>query len=343
MKRPNILVPALLLPLLVVFCLPAWGQGLGDKKHGIKIIHPDAKDAKSFIRSHRVVIGAWDTRMKCVEDGVIHGWLHYPVYNDDPMKTFMGEFKIIKPTDKRAAEILADEDKVGDTVLLIQSKDKPGLWEVAGVAAPLPKEPGDNWLPTSRSLDYELFKRSEYRYAGLIDESIGQLEDKNPKVRTKAMGLLAAIGPDAAKALGAVVKLLDSEARSDRAGAIDAISRIGGEDAEHHIPRIIELLKDDPALTHVSIRALARFGHQAAPATPAIIDALHAADQTKASSINYIIEALGTIAPGDPKVVEALTPYLKHQYETTRSSAKKALDGAFLKKPEPKKPIREIG
>lgn len=330
MPIPRLAFTCLLIVSAIMPAIRTSAQELDPKQQvGIKIIHPDAKDAESFIRSHHVVIGVWGEFKVNDGDAGVTGHLHYPVYNDSFDLTFMSTFNVLKPTNKEALAALSGRN----SLLLIQSGEQAGWWEVAGFAAPLPDKPGRNWLPTARSLDYsESFTQKKYRYEHLIDENIALLDDADGQARARALGLLAQIGVDAAAAIKPIRKLLESKHESDRSGAIVALGSIGGQDAAAGIPRIIELLSDDPKLKRVAIPCLASFGKRATKALPLIIKTLKEADQDKAPEINYIIEALGRIEHRDPAVIEALTPYLKHRFGTVRVTAQKALQGEFAEK-----------
>lgn len=298
------------------------------KQYGIKVVHPDAKDAASFIRAHRTIIGGWSGDDAQRGPEIWQGSIHYPVFNDRPEISFMQTIQVIKPDDEK---LLAALSRSTD-VLLAQSKEKPGIYEIAGYAAVLPDEPDDNWLPTARSLDYakRFFHSAEYRYEKLLDETIKQLDDKNVSVRAKAARLLAEIGPDAEPAIDKIITLLDSDEFADKSSAILAIGKIGSAKARKAIPKITLLLRKNPEFNHVAIEALASFGKDSINAVPIMIQRLKAADQKQAPQFNYIIEALGHIAPKDPRVFNALTPYLNHEYETTRDVARRALNGEFL-------------
>lgn len=374
MKRRKAIVPLLLLPILFAVSLPGWGQEAEDETYTIKIIHPDGKDAESFVRSRHVAVGGvGDIHEK---DGVMVCELHHPQYNFTYGGMFVETFKIIKPADdQNFARIKTSSD-----VLLIKSKEKAGHWEVAGLEAPYPKEAQQDkpsgWLPASflaNRMREEMFSHSKYRYKGFIDDSLEHLKNEDPEVRSRAMHLLGVIEPDnteAAKVIDAIAGFINSKDKNDRSAAMDTLGEIGGQHAERHVPRmaelldskvphdrwaainaicmiggreaqkhiarIVELMQDKPGPPpHGIVYSLGELGGQAASALPAILDALKAVDKNDRTNVEVIIIALGKIAPSDPKVIEALTPLLDHESQFVRQLSKRALDGRDFKRPAP--------
>ncbi|MFK7852185.1 MAG: HEAT repeat domain-containing protein [Akkermansiaceae bacterium] len=339
-------VPSLLLPILFAVCLPGWGQVSEEEARTIKIVHPDGKDADSFVRSRHVAVGSLgDIEEK---DGVMLFDLHHPQYNFEYGGAFVELFKVMKPADD---QVLASIKKHSD-VLLIKSKAKPDHWEVAGVEAPYPKElqggrPA-NWLSSSfleNRMREEMFYLAKYRYKGFVDDNLKKLKDRDPDTRSRSMGLLSVIKPDDAdvtRVIDVIGELIKSEDESDRRAAAQAIGSIGGKDAKRyvsdiaemlygntdkraqelreailsvcriggpeaqkHIPRIIELM-EYPGLTHQCLYSLGEMGDQAVSAVPAILGQLTRVDKEGRRNIGVAMTSLRKIAPNDPKVIEAL-------------------------------------
>ncbi len=291
---------------------------------GLQIVHPDAEEAKAFIRQNRCVLGGWRAREEAGFGWV--GEVHYPVYNDVPDLTFMvGDIRVLRPTDRKTGERFAALGRVAN-VLLVRSKTKPGFFEVAGYGAPQPAMEDGLWLPITRGLDLArtFFRSKDYRYEGVLPTQLARLDSEDPKDQGQAARLLGAMGADARSAVGKLIGLVDDDDPGVASAAIGSLGAIGGPEAKKAIPRLIQAVSGKRT-ERAAIVALVKFGTDAREAAPAMIQVLAAADQNRASSTNYIIEALGQIAPDEARVREALEPYLKHEYATTRSAAAKAL------------------
>lgn len=311
-----------LVPLLVAVLFVCGVQSYAEEaKTGLAIVHPQADDPKAFIRNNHCVIGVW-VLQKSTDEGWV-GELHYPVRNDSPEIRYMVDgVKVLRPASKGATKVLTEGQF--QSLMLAESKKQKGFYEVVGYSAPEPPMNTKRWLPIARGLDLskEFFHSREYRAKDLLPSQIAQLKSDDPRQAAKAAMVLRDIGEDARVAIPDLIAHLANE---DVAGAaMLGIAEIGGPESKKAIPQIVAAL-NKPKLRSPAIRALAKFGREAKAGAPGMLKALAKANQQNAPSINYIIDALGEVAPNDPEVRKALRTYLKHQYETTQNAAAQAL------------------
>ncbi len=131
--------------------------------------------------------------------------------------------------------------------------------------------------------------------APLAAKLVGLLTDADELTRFAALQAIATLGPDAAVARDAVVKLLDDPAMvSD---AADALGRMGPA-ARPAQKRLAELLKAEPiALRWTAVRAMSQIGGEdAAPAVDFMIGQLTSPSEVDGYNMMLYIGLLGPVA-----------------------------------------------
>ena len=131
--------------------------------------------------------------------------------------------------------------------------------------------------------------------APLASKLASLLTDADELTRFAALQAIATLGPDAAVARDAVVKLLDDPAMvSD---AADALGRMGPA-ARPALKRLAELLKAEPiALRWAAVRAMSQIGgEEAAPAVDFMIGQLKTPSEVDGYNMMLYIGLLGPVA-----------------------------------------------
>jgi HEAT repeat protein len=120
---------------------------------------------------------------------------------------------------------------------------------------------------------------------------IQTLHNPDANVRTDAAEALAALGPEAAAAVPALVAALRDEDPNVRLAAASALGAIGMQ-GEVAIPALIEALRDKTCELEVS-RSLSEFG---LAAVPGIVQALSQAEYPEAEAILWVLSWIGPAA-----------------------------------------------
>ena len=140
----------------------------------------------------------------------------------------------------------------------------------------------------------------------VIDRSVRQLRDADPRVRWEALKTLRALGPQAAAATQALTDVLrdeDNSIRIEAAGTIRAI----GPGAAKAVPQLALLLKDrDQCVVFAAIGALGAMGPSAASAVPDLIVA--SLDSANHDAFAMAVEKIG---PGASAAVPRLVSLLE--------------------------------
>jgi HEAT repeat protein len=148
-------------------------------------------------------------------------------------------------------------------------------------------------------------------------ELIAALADTDPLVRGVAARSVAAVTPDAAEAVPALMKLFPD------VDAIRAVSRYGKAGAPA-VPRLIELLKhDDSVVRWQSARALGKIGEPAVPAVPELMRLTREDKQPQVRE--HAAEAMGDIGPAAAAGIPALVAALHDENSRVRRDAVRAL------------------
>ena len=132
------------------------------------------------------------------------------------------------------------------------------------------------------------------------------LSDVEPQVRWRAAWALARIGEYAAPAAPALVERLGDEDRAVRFAAAVALSRLGAA----VVPRLAKVLQDPTSNANTreaTALALERLGPQAAPALPALRQAVRRGNTKLRRHMIRTLAALGpAAAPALPELVKSL-------------------------------------
>ncbi|HEY7156829.1 MAG TPA: HEAT repeat domain-containing protein [Gemmataceae bacterium] len=145
------------------------------------------------------------------------------------------------------------------------------------------------------------------------------LRDKDPYVRAVAAGALASIGPAGPDALPPLRDMLSD---GERVPALRALARYGAE-AAPAIPQAIKLLDDDESeVRWNAARTLGKIGPAAREAVPALVAALKDDD---ALVREHAAEALGDIGPDAKDSVRALMAVLQDPDARVRRDAVRSL------------------
>jgi HEAT repeat protein len=148
---------------------------------------------------------------------------------------------------------------------------------------------------------------------------VAALRDRDPYVRTVAATALASIGPAGPDALPPLRDMLND---GERVPALRALARYGAE-AAPAIPRAIELLDDDDSeVRWNAARTLGKIGPAAREAVPALVAALKDDD---ALVREHAAEALGDIGPDAKNAVLPLMAVLKDPDARVRRDAVRSL------------------
>jgi HEAT repeat protein len=141
-----------------------------------------------------------------------------------------------------------------------------------------------------------------------------------PPVRDAAAYALGEIGAAARPAVPALIAALMQNDRVARAAAIPALGRIGHAEAVEPLAELLEC--DETPVRVLSAEALGRFGPAAAPAVPALTDAL-----TDASPAvrRWAAEALGRIGPKATSALDALRRLLNDRQTSVVDAAQAAI------------------
>lgn len=335
----------------------------------LKIIHPEGKDAEAFVRSRHVAVGGIGEIHE--KDGVMVMEIHHASYNFSPGGgAFITPFKVIRPDEQVMAGIgKFDEVLFIKSKAKPDHWEVAGIMGTYPKA--VDEKPPKGWLPAKfveDRMSQNIFDLPQYRYQGFIDENLKRLKDEDASVRSLGMRMLGHIDPaddravmvidaiagfieskdpvdrsaavrsigdiggkHAARYIPRFAQMLEDD-HSEKADAIAAICRIGGPEAQKHLPRIVELMNAVEGFPHDYLYHLGQMGEEAAAALPAVLGLLESADKKNYGHMQRIIMTLGEIGPKNPKVVEALTPLLKHEIAYVRDLSKNALDGKFAKR-----------
>lgn len=146
------------------------------------------------------------------------------------------------------------------------------------------------------------------------------LQDNNANVRAIAAGSVASIGPIGPDALPPLQHLLSTP---DRLPALRALARYGPE-AAPWIPSIVALLQkdSDSEVRWNAARTLGKIGPAAEIAVPELVAALK---DTDALVREHAAESLGDIGPGAAAAVPALVKVLKDPDARVRRDAVRSL------------------
>jgi HEAT repeat protein len=151
----------------------------------------------------------------------------------------------------------------------------------------------------------------------------GALAAADPLRREMAAALLAGLGPDAAKAAGALTRALNDESPFVRANAATALCCVPGHEADV-IPVLTRLLaSDDPQLRQMAATNLANFGPEAAPFVPQLA---HVLDDGASDVVVPVVELLGRIGPAAESAVPRLQQIVFEQDGEARTAATAALE-----------------
>jgi HEAT repeat protein len=150
-----------------------------------------------------------------------------------------------------------------------------------------------------------------------------------PRIRPSALAVLTGLGPIAAEATPALIKLLGDKDEAFRRDVIAAIKAIG-PGAKAAVPELVKLIKAvDPREYILAIEALGRIGPDAKAAIPQLIEALN---ENKVGDIEdriakrtTIIEALGQIGSASSDVIKALGALLKDNFTPIRVASARSL------------------
>jgi HEAT repeat protein len=156
-----------------------------------------------------------------------------------------------------------------------------------------------------------------------INAVTAQLRQKDTRVRLAALDILESLGSASAAAEPAVIKELSDKNHFVRWAAARALSKIGPSDAEHAVPRLIELLQEPDLDLQVSAaHALAAYGPAARsallPLTAALADE-HADVRVAA------LHALDGIGPDAEPALAAVRDALEDRDTNVRKSAARLL------------------
>lgn len=160
---------------------------------------------------------------------------------------------------------------------------------------------------------------AERRDTAAKDALVRALQDDDPHVRAVAASSLSVLG-DAGPA--AIPVLRDMLTTGERLAALKALVRYGAE-AEPAIPRLVDLLHDgDSEVRWRAAMTLGKIGPVARNAVPALVAALKDED---ALVREHAAEALGDIGPDAKEAVPALTTALRDPDARVRRDAVRSL------------------
>jgi HEAT repeat protein len=159
-----------------------------------------------------------------------------------------------------------------------------------------------------------------------------QLEAPEVGARRDAIAALAALGPDAAAAVPALLKALDDDDTQVRRGAITALGRIGPK-ARAAVPALTQALEDkNRDYRFLALRALAGIGPESGLGIPELMRAYQlAAPPSSGADLNYpqrvdICKLLGEQGAKAEKAVPLLVEALKDMQPGVRRAAADALE-----------------
>jgi hypothetical protein len=141
--------------------------------------------------------------------------------------------------------------------------------------------------------------------APALNDLIKELADPTPEVRAAAAWSIAQIGPPAAGAASAVARLLSDENSQGRECAALALGAMG-KGAATAIPELSAALKDHaPTVRMAAASALGKMGKDAKPAVPALAAALQVPGE-EVQVLRNVAYALGDIGPAAASSIPAL-------------------------------------
>jgi len=174
----------------------------------------------------------------------------------------------------------------------------------------LPGLPDDEWQLALARLGPRIPRVAEAFAAAL---------QKGGDVAHGAAEALGRIGPLSAPAAPAIVEHLDERRDENRRPLVTALARIGPAGLRHVVPA----LKDERTWVAVgATEVLAEMGKEAAPAIPALTEALlHPRVRVRAAAA----AALGKLGPTAASAIPALKEACRDGYETVRQPAQEAI------------------
>lgn len=156
---------------------------------------------------------------------------------------------------------------------------------------------------------------------------VAALEDGHGPVSAAAAETLGVLGAKAASAVPALIKVVEGHGdESTRRAAVEALGRIG-PNAKPAVPALVTLLRrrgaDAPTYQAQVARALGDIGPGAEAAVPALIKALQ--DPTDVALRTQSAYALGQVGPASEAAVPTLAAALKDRDDDVRARAAHAL------------------
>ncbi|MHC4503905.1 MAG: HEAT repeat domain-containing protein, partial [Planctomycetota bacterium] len=149
-----------------------------------------------------------------------------------------------------------------------------------------------------------------------LDDLVIRLSSDSPAERNKAVQGLAEIGPDAARAIPALIGDIEKHKYSSAGRALVAIGPAS-------VPALVEVLGSrESRVREKCAQVLGDMGTVARPAVPTIKLLLEDRAWLVRSAA---IHALARIAPDDPDVIGAICTGLRHQEDATRDGAARTL------------------
>jgi HEAT repeat protein len=141
--------------------------------------------------------------------------------------------------------------------------------------------------------------------AKVTDAIVDVLTIDDEGVKTRAAGMLARVGRQAAPAVPKLVELLGDKSLDVRVAAAEALAAVGAA-AEQAVPVLAKAVEgEDVTLARAATGALKALGTASAPAAPALAKALSSNDQ------NFCIEAADALAAIGPAAAPAVPTLAK--------------------------------
>jgi HEAT repeat protein len=158
---------------------------------------------------------------------------------------------------------------------------------------------------------------------------------QNDKLRGYALQVLSMIGPDAAEAVPALTRMLESSDAETRREAQFALAAIGPA-AAPAVPQLSQALSSNSQeVQYSAIYALGRIGEQAKDACPELMKIL---DREEEFPRIAAIWALSRIDPGRPEVVETGIPLLAKALQSDREAVRAEAAATLGEISEPARP-----
>jgi hypothetical protein len=165
-----------------------------------------------------------------------------------------------------------------------------------------------------------------------VDHRIKDLKNPDERVRKTAFESLAQQGPQAERALPALLEIFDRDDDDDyeRRAAIDVFSAIGVA----ALPALVDAVRGSAKARRIgALRGLERFGGASKPAVPTLVALVEDAAQDADARL-LAASVLGKIGPGAEAAVPALVTALKGDDDALRKRAALSLMGIGMRKSE---------